>query len=257
MDLWDKENPTQITYYEPAEKKADCAVVIFPGGAYCCRAEHEGKGYAEFFQSRGIPSFVVDYHVAPDYFPRPLLDARRAVRYVRFHAAEYGIDPMKIAAMGSSAGGHLTAFLSTYREPIEGEGADRIDDISPFPDAQILCYAVTSENGPDDECIEGCYRNLFGPDYKNIRAKYDVLAHTDENTPPAFFWHTFNDPAVHIGHLFRYASALRENNVPAEIHVFPDGPHGLGLAKDRPHVAQWPELLMNWLACIGFTDGTL
>ena len=251
MKLWNTENSTEITYFEPSNKITDAAIVIFPGGGYSMRAEHEGRGYAEFFQANGIPSFVVDYHVAPDYFPQPLLDARRAMRFVRFNAEKFGINPDKIAAMGSSAGGHLTAFLSTYTEKIDGEGVDELDKINPVPNAQILCYAVTLNDLPDDACLDSCSRNLFGKDYKNIRDKYEIIDNVTEDTPQAFFWHTFDDPTVDIENLLRYASALHKKNVPAEIHVYPHGSHGLGLCKDFPHNAQWTRALLNWLEYIG------
>ncbi|MBO7292531.1 MAG: alpha/beta hydrolase, partial [Clostridia bacterium] len=149
-----------VTFYPPAEKKSDAAVVIFPGGGYHHRAKHEGEGYAEFLNGFGIAAFVVDYRVTPAYFPDPLLDARRAVRFVRANAERFGIDPQKIAVMGSSAGGHLAALVSTYLERIEGEGVDAIDEFDALPNAQVLCYPVISS----DERIAhvGSFRTLLG-----------------------------------------------------------------------------------------------
>ena len=103
MELWKQtpgmcqEIPT-ITWYEPTERKSDGAIVIFPGGGYGGRADYEGAGYAEFLSAAGIPAFSVDYRVAPHAFPLPLLDARRAVRWVRAHAAEFGLDQQKFQA---------------------------------------------------------------------------------------------------------------------------------------------------------------
>ena len=131
-----------ITYYPAENKKGDGAVIIFPGGGYAKRAPHEGKGYADYLTAQGISCFVLEYRVSPNRFPLPLLDARRAVRYVRANAEKYGIDPNKIAVMGSSAGGHLAAFVSTYLKPIDGEGADDLDTVDFRPNAQILCYPV-------------------------------------------------------------------------------------------------------------------
>ena len=112
-----EEATVPMIHYYPADKKCGKGcVVIFPGGGYSGRAAHEGQGYAEFFAKNGIDSFVVDYRVKPTLFPYPLLDARRAVRYVRANAEKYGIDPEKIAVMGSSAGGHLAALVSTYKD---------------------------------------------------------------------------------------------------------------------------------------------
>lgn len=258
FNLWEKtpglceEVPT-ITPYIPENKKSDCAVVIYPGGGYSKRAPHEGQGYAEFFMQNGITSFVCDYRVAPHRFPLPLLDARRAVRWVRAHADEYGIDKNKIAVMGSSAGGHLAASVSTYTEPIDFEGADAIDGECPIPNATILCYPVIV--APDSEGVAhtGSYRNLLGVENApELERRLDPSRNVTESTPPAFIWHTAEDPGVNVINSYTYAAAMRKKGLRPEMHIFPDGKHGLGLAHDYPHVAQWSGLLLNWLKYIGF-----
>lgn len=251
MNLWDTENSTQIYFYEAHEKRSDGAIVIFPGGAYAGLAEHEGRGYAEFLQTIGINSFVVEYRVCPNYFPLPLLDARRAIRYVRYNAEKYGISPDKIAVMGSSAGGHLTAMVSTYTEAVEGEDVDEIDKVDFLPNAQILCYPVVC-NPKSGVSHEGSYRNLLGERYDELMEKVDPTLNANEKTPAAFIWHTSLDEAANAINSYRYAAALREHNVPVEMHIFPEGRHGLGVAPDFPHVAQWTVLLKNWLSYIGW-----
>ena len=136
IKLWESEVPGYIggelpmlTYYPSENKKGNGTVIICPGGGYCKRAPHEGEGYAKYLNSIGLDAFVVDYRVDPNRFPYPLLDARRSVRYVRKNAEKFGIDPNKIAIMGSSAGGHLAALTSTYRGQIEGEGVDEINKV--------------------------------------------------------------------------------------------------------------------------------
>ena len=250
MNLWSDKNSTNITYYPAPDKKSDAAVIIFPGGADLGRAEHEGKGYAEFFQSIGVDSFVVDYRVFPDRFPLPLLDARRAVRYVRYHAKEYGINPERIAAMGSSAGGHLTALLSTYKDGIDGEGVDEIDSESFLPNAQILCYPVI--RCPESGVAHvGSYENLLGDKIVDAAA-FDPALLADETTPQAFIWHTAEDNTVNPIISYDYAAALRRHGVPVEMHIFPCGGHGLGLAQSIPHTAQWSGLLKNRLIDMGW-----
>ncbi len=258
FELW--ENGTTMTYYAPAEKKSRGAVIIFPGGGYWGRAEHEGEGYAEFLTEHGISAFVVDYRVYPERFPTELLDARRAVRYVRYYAEKFGIDKDKIAVMGSSAGGHLVSMLCTYREEIEGENVDGIDRENYLPDKQILCYPVINlydENvthiGSGDALIGDSFHN--GGDFvKRMRLSANLNA--DENTPEAFIWHTFDDELVDVRNTLQYASKLRQVGVCAEVHIFPHGRHGLGLAtaenKFDPHVAQWSELLIKWIKYIGW-----
>ncbi|MBQ7901891.1 MAG: alpha/beta hydrolase [Clostridia bacterium] len=249
-----------ITYYQPENKLTDAAVVIFPGGGYSKRAPHEGKVYAEFSAGNGIPAFVVGYRVSPHHFPLPLLDARRAVRYVRYNAEKFGVDKNKIAVMGSSAGGHLAAFVSTYTEPVEFEGADDIDKEEFLPNAQILCYPVINLYDLNIAHI-GSGDNLIGDkrDETNdviTRRKFSPNLLVSEKTPQAFIWHTFEDQAVDVRNSLEYASSLREYGVAAEMHIFPHGYHGLGLTNRsndlENHVAQWGDMLLTWIKYIGW-----
>ena len=244
----DFEEPV-IMYYKPFRKASDAAIVIFAGGAYLGRADHEGEGYAHVLNSYGISAFVVSYRVAPACFPDQLLDARRAVRFVRANAEKFGIDAGKVAVMGSSAGGHLAALVSTYRDSVDGEGVDEIDSIDYIPNAQILCYPVISS----DERIfhERSFLSLLGNRYGE-KEKFSPELIADKKSPKAFIWHTSDDAAVDVENSYRYASALHRVGVPCEVHVFPNGPHGLGTATERPHVAQWTGLLKNWLMYIEY-----
>lgn len=252
MKLWQSEEKSPIiTPFIPKTAITNGAVVIFPGGAYAMRAEHEGAGYAEFLAENGITAFVVDYRVAPAHFPLPLLDARRAVRLVRARAAEFGIDPQKVAVMGSSAGGHLAALVSTYTAPIDGENVDDVDNQPFLPNAQILCYPVIC--APDDDGIahEGSYHNLLGDALFADAKAYDPSRLVSESTPTAFIWHTADDNTVNVINSYRYATALREHHVDTEMHIFPHGRHGLGLCdEEQPHAAQWSNLVINWLRYI-------
>ncbi len=239
------ETPT-ITPFIPENKKTDAAVIIFPGGAYAKRAAHEGDVYAEFLASEGITAFVVAYRVHPHRFPCQLLDARRAIRWVRAHAKEYGIDKNKVAVMGSSAGGHLAAMVSTYKKAIDFEGIDSIDREDCMPNAQILCYPVILSPANNNPSHSGSYRNLTGTKEADICKEFDPELNADNNTPPAFIWHTSQDPAVNVINSYRYATALKINDIPIEMHIFPFGRHGLGLAPQNPHINQWCILLINW-----------
>lgn len=251
MDLWNRAGDSQIYFYEAKEKKTDATVVIFPGGGYSGLAEHEGRGYAEFFAEHGISTFVCEYAVSPNRFPKELLDARRVIRWVRAHAEEYGINPSKVAAMGSSAGGHLVAMLSTYTSPVEGEHEDGTDAQPFLPDAQILCYPVimSPESGV---AHEGSYNNLLGENNYVTPADVCPAYNVTSKTPQAFIWHTANDGCVNVINSYLYGKALRQNEIPTEMHIFPDGPHGLGLSAGNAHVAQWTGLLLNWLKLIGW-----
>lgn len=235
-----------LEYYKAEEKKSKGTVIICPGGAYVGRAPHEGKGYAEFFNSIGIDAFVLEYRVSPHRFPLELLDARRAIRWVRFHAKEYGIDPNKIAIMGSSAGGHLAALVSTYRQEIEFEGIDEIDKTDYIPNFQILAYPVIAISNFKVGHIDSAL-NLSGRENAKMIPELDPVLIADKSTPEAFIWHTSNDSGVNVCNSLKYAEKLRALNKQFEMHIFPDGPHGIGLAPDYPHVSQWVELLKNWL----------
>ena len=266
FDLWTnvpgmcEEVPT-ITAYIPDNKTSDAAVVIFPGGAYSDRAKHEGAGYAKFLAENGVTAFDVAYRVGAHKFPVQLLDARRAVKFARFKAKKYGISKDKIAVMGSSAGGHLAALVSTYIKEIElGVEADEIENEAYLPNAQILCYPVIK--GVGEFAPTGSYKNLLGDKFDELVHEVIPVEIATEGTPQAFIWQTFADEAVHITNSLCYAEKLKALGTSVEMHIFPDGKHGIGLCVgdinkyEEPeilaHNAQWTDLLLNWLKYIGF-----
>ena len=249
--LWEQEGATKIVWHQPKEKKTDACVIVFPGGGYGCLCDYEGKDYAQWLNTLGITAFVVYYSVAPKHFPDPLLDARRAVRFVRANAEKFGVASDKVAVMGSSAGGHLCALTSTYTAPIDGEEGDTVDKYDFLPNAQILCYPVISS----DESVfhGGSYHNLLADRYEE-KANFDPELLATENTPPAFVWHTAEDGLVPVANSCRYVARLAQLGVYSELHVFPYGAHGraLALLPEEKHTSQWKGLLVNWLTLIGW-----
>ncbi|MBE6569291.1 MAG: alpha/beta hydrolase [Ruminococcaceae bacterium] len=248
-----------LEYYPAAEKKTDAAVVIFPGGGYTCRCWHEGGGYADFLNSIGMDAFVCQYRVHPHAFPLPLVDARRAVRYVRANAEKFGIHPEKVAVMGSSAGGHLAALISTYTAPIDFENLDETDRMDCMPNATILCYPAM--HYPDfflfpemDEntIYYDCFSKLAGEGKMDILPSLSPDLLVKDTTPPTFIWHTSDDTCVNVTNSYMYATALRKHNVPCEMHIFPYGDHGLGVSPYNAHVAQWTNLLKNWFVSMSW-----
>ena len=243
-----------LHYYPAENKRGKGTVLIFAGGAYRLRAPHEGEGYARFLNENGLDAFVLDYRVKPYTFPYPLLDARRAIRLIRDGAEKYGIDPKKIAVMGSSAGGHLAAITSTFKGDIDGEGVDEIDKICGMPNMQILCYPVLDMLGH-----AGSFVNLLGEKYHSHRTLTPYLI-AERDTPPLFLWHTVTDSSVDVNGSLRYATRLHELGVNMEMHFYPIGPHGLGLAnieeKNRnvPYVQDWAMHLVKWLALNGWIE---
>lgn len=262
FSLWENGLPgaperegTKIHYYHAADKKGDGCVIIFAGGGYRVRTAFEDDGYARYLNGLGLDAFVVDYRICPDLFPAPLCDARRAVRFVRFHAKKFGIDPHKVAVMGSSAGGHLAALVSTYRDPIEGENSDGIDGEDCIPDMQILCYPVIDLTSAIGHV--GSTNNLLGENHSPEEARRTTpYLIADEKTPRAFFWHTSSDQGVNVMNSYLYASKLRELNKIVEMHIYPMGGHGLGLAdegnRNIPYVADWATQLARFLEFSGY-----
>lgn len=238
-----------LEYYAAEVKRGRGAIVIFPGGGYSHRAEHEGAGYAKFFNENGLDAFVLQYRVHPTRFPYPLLDARRALRFVRANAERFGIDPQKIAVMGSSAGGHLAALVSTYSGKIDGEGCDAIDSASFAPNAQILCYPVT-----DIDSHRGSYNNLLGERVEELCERVNPISICPPNAPRAFIWHTETDTCVKVASTYKYAMKLRSLGIRHEMHIYPDGWHGMGLAEQSPVVRRWSRDLLFWLEYIKFIE---
>ncbi len=259
MDLW-KNTPglceviPTIVPFIPENKRSDAAVIICPGGGYGALCDHEGSEYAKKLAENGITAFVLYYRVCPHFFPLPLNDSRRAIRFVRANAEKYGIDGQKIAIMGSSAGGHLAALTSTFCGVLPNEDIDEIDKFDSLPNAQILCYPVIIS--PDSENIShaGSYGCLLGVEDSAKEKSVDPTLLANQNTPPAFIWHTSDDQCVNVINSYQYATALRKNGVDVEMHIFPNGTHGAGLAYHLPHVSKWFDLLLNWFDYKGWRD---
>lgn len=236
-----------ITAY-PASSKG--AVIIFPGGGYGMKADHEGPVIGEWFQSIGITSFVVDYRVAPYKHPAEISDALRAVRWVRYYADNYKVDTDKIAVMGFSAGAHLAGSASVHYDKEMYTPLDRIDKEDPRPDASILCYPVIDMGNYRHD---GSRQNLLGsPSTEQMNEFMSLHRQVNENTPEAFLWHTSSDQAVPVMNSLLYAEALSKACVPFELHIYPIGHHGLGLAPELPYVAKWQNDLEAWLKLKGW-----
>ena len=259
FNLW-KETPGRrdreitITLCAPDRKVSKGTVVIFAGGGYTEHAHHEDIEYAEFLASNGYFAFYVDYRYWPDLFPLQLLDARRAVRFVRKQAEKYGYQKDKIAVMGSSAGGHLAALVSNYCKPIEFEGIDEIDREDYIPNAQILCYPVISVVKPYGHISSG--QHLLGERYDELKEEFCIEKMVTKKTPPAFICHSSGDTCVFLQNTLNYTSEMNKCGVQTEIHIFPDGYHGMGLCveddKTTVHTRQWAQLLLNWLEYMDF-----
>lgn len=226
------------------------AVVVVPGGGYSGRADHERVPIAQFFNKSGYHAFVLDYRVSPHRNPEPLSDAARGVRLIRQNAAEWHVKPDKIAVLGFSAGGHLTASLGVFFDAGEAASDDPVARQSSRPDALVLCYPVLSSG---KFAHRGSFDNLLGKDASDAeREKMSIERHVPADMPPAFLWSTADDQAVPVENSLLLAMAMREKGIPLEMHIYPHGRHGLGLAPDDAHIATWTPLCAEWLKGMGW-----
>jgi len=242
-----------ISLYRPSGSTATgAAIVVCPGGSYTMLADHEGHTIAVWLNSIGITAAVLKYRLGPRYHhPVELQDVTRAMRTLRARAAEWGIDPRRIGIMGFSAGGHLASTIATHFDAGDPGSADPIERVSSRPDLAVLAYPVISMT--DGITHQGSRRNLLGDNpTQALVAELSNEKRVTAKTPPTFLFHTANDPVVPVENSLLFASALRAAKVPFELHVFEQGPHGVGLAQDDPVLSVWPSLLQHWLRVQGF-----
>jgi acetyl esterase/lipase len=247
----DTDKPT-ITAYRAPRGSSGTAIIVAPGGGYGALAmEHEGRQWAYWYNAMGVTAFVLKYRLGPRYHhPIELGDAQRAIRTVRARAAEFAIVPDRIGMMGFSAGGHLASTAATHFDAGKPDSPDAIERVSSRPDFLILGYPVISFDPAVTHT--GSLRNLLGdnPDPKLVENLSNELQVTAQ-TPPTFIFHTTNDNGVPVENSVRFYLALRKAKVPVEMHLFENGPHGVGMALSDPALSVWPNLLMNWLRARG------
>jgi acetyl esterase/lipase len=248
LGVEDADKPALTIYLPPAEKASGAAVVVCPGGGYTHLAmDHEGKQIAEWLNARGIAAFVLRYRLGPSYHhPIELGDAQRALRMVRALATEFHVAPDRIGVWGFSAGGHLAATLGTHFDAGDPQAVDPVDRASCRPDFMILAYPVISMSAQYTH--GGSRLNLLGdsPDpqlVESLSNEKQVTSHT----PPTFLFHTDADPVVPVENSVLFYLALRKAGVPAELHIYERGNHGVGLAQKDPVLSTWPDRLADWL----------
>lgn len=227
----------------PPELAGKPVFIICPGGGYTNHADHEGAPVARWLDGLAINAVILHYTVAPDkpdgpLHPAPLRDARTVLAWLRSGASGLGVDPKRIGVLGFSAGGHLAATLSTGIDAGAGPATDR-------PDLAVLAYPVISMVA---DFHAGSAGSLLGPG-ASAAARSAVSAElaVDGATPPTFLWHTSDDGAVPVTNSLAYALALSRRGVPHELHVYPHGIHGLGLAPGEPGAGGWPGECARWL----------
>lgn len=237
-----------MTPWLPANPNGQ-AVVVFPGGGYRGLAmDHEGRQIAQWLNSQGIAAFVVKYRLGPRYHhPAMINDAQRAIRTVRSRATEWKVDPRRIGVWGFSAGGHLASTVATHFDSGKSDASDSIDRAGSRPDFAILSYPVLTLT--DEPYVHKSSRqNLLGdnPDPKLL----DLLSNEKQvtrDTPPTFLFHTNEDRGVPAENSVLFYLALRKQGVPAELHIYEKGPHGVGLASTDLALSSWGARLADWL----------
>jgi len=246
-----EDQPSITPYVLPKGTGSGTAVVICPGGGYQnLSMDKEGYQVAKWLNTLGVSAFVLKYRLGPRYHhPIELGDAQRAIRIVRSRAAQYGLQADRIGIMGFSAGGHLASTAGTHYDAGNPSAADPLDRPGSRPDFLILCYPVISFG---TFAHVGSRRNLLGndPDPKLVENLSNELQVT-KDTPTTFLYHTTNDNVVPVENSILFYSALRKAGVPAEMHIYERGPHGVGLAQTDPVLATWPGRLADWLKIHG------
>lgn len=216
------------------------AVLICPGGGYGILAwDKEGTDIAKWLNGKGIAGIVLKYRLPEDesnVHPElsPLMDAQRAMELIRNNAQNWNIDPNQVGIMGFSAGGHLASTLGTHYTP------------SSKPNFMILIYPVVTMK--DDYTHKGSKQNLIGTNPTTEQVNYySAEENVTKDTPPTFLIHSEDDGAVPVQNTLQLFEALKVNQVPAEMHIYPYGGHGYGLAVGKGRLATWPDLLAAWL----------
>jgi acetyl esterase/lipase len=249
-----KDIPTLTPYWPDPDKTTGAAFIVCPGGGYRSLAAHEDEPFAKWLATQGIAAFSLKYRLTVDgyHVPTILLDAARAVRLVRANAAEWGIDPARIGMIGSSAGGHLTATLSTQFDAGNPQASDVVERVSSRPDLAVLCYAFILFDRPDAQREERFLGANGTPEQKRLLSPR-LNVRTD--TPQTFIWQTVEDPTVTTDNALAYAVALREKGVQFDLHLYEKGRHGIGLGSkefDPEKLHPWTRDCAFWLKQQGY-----
>ncbi len=234
-------------YLPEKENNTGAAVVICPGGGYWIEAmDHEGYEIAKWLNTKGVAGIVLKYRLPYGHDEVPADDARRAMRIVRMNAKEWGINPEKIGIAGSSAGGHLASTVGTRFDSGNPNSNIPVEKMSSRPDFMLLLYPVITFRESFGHM--GSRKNLIGEGNNwELVQKYSNELHVTPETPTTFLVLADDDKAVPPKNSVEFYLALKENNVPAEMHIFQEGGHGFGIWKKNLPVDEWPELFYNWM----------
>jgi acetyl esterase/lipase len=256
-----------MTVYSPTGKNTGAAVVVFPGGGYQTLAiDLEGTEVCDWLVPKGITCVLLKYRVTnvgpyPKSGPYPespmaLEDAQRTVGLVRFHAAEWHIDPHKIGVLGFSAGGHLSVAISVQYEKRLYARVDTADNVSCRPDFAVAIYpGHLSRSAAEWDAQVGVKKYVLAPPDrlsmadKNLGLNPDI--HVSAQTPPTFLLQAEDDHVDSVYDSLSYYIALKKAGVPAELHLYAQGNHAFGLRRTKLPITGWPQLVERWLGSSG------
>jgi acetyl esterase/lipase len=243
----DRDKPWLWVYPAPKDKACGTAVVVCPGGGYGALAvDHEGTQVARWLNSIGVTAFVLKYRLSPYRHPAPMQDVQRAIQLVRANAEQHGVSAKRVGVMGFSAGGHLASTCATHFADAKPLAEDVVERVSSRPDFAVLAYPVITMS--ESWGHGGSKKNLLGdnPDPELTKLMSNDLQ-VSPQTPPTFLFHTSEDGSVPVENSLAYYAACRKHKVPAELHVYQFGPHGVGLAPGDPALNTWKDRLHDWL----------
>lgn len=259
-ESWAEYKEPSLTAYCPdvsEELNTDArriTVVICPGGAYEFCSFREAEPIALAFNNLGYNAFVLNYSVAPQRYPQALLELSASVSFIRNNSKRFHADPEKIIVCGFSAGGHLAASLGVFWNENFIKDSLGIERGANRPDGMILGYPVITSG---DYAHKYSFECLLGKNASPEQMdKMSLEKHVCDKTPPAFIWHTFSDDCVPVENSLLFANAMKKYNIPFELHIFPEGGHGLSLCTEitsknssqiNPHCANWFSLCHEWL----------
>ncbi len=248
----------RLDYY-PAVSPTGAAVIVAPGGGYVRIAlDKEGVDIGQWLSARGVVVFVLTYRLPGDGWDDPgfvaVADAQRAMRWVRFHATRFGLDPHRVGLIGFSAGGHVAAGVIADEESARYAAHDPIDAIAIRPDLVGLFYPVLDMSDSRAHLVSR--KALFDASRlpkEDAEIKFSPNRRVPRTPPPAFLCCALDDPSVPPDNTLDMISALRTQGGRVEAHLFEKGGHGFGIRKTAGlPAAAWPELLRAWMSSVGF-----